>query len=336
MNTLNRRDFVRGAGLTGVALMAGGLAANRAVADPDPAPGAPPPARSPEPELFSFALGGTEAFVIHDFSLSLPSIQPMFVPEATKPEIDAICKREFLSADHLSLSVNILVLKTNSGVMLFDTGIGHAFGPVPGRLLAGLEKLGIKPGDVKFVFITHAHLDHVSGLLNESGQPVFPSAKIVAAREEVSFWTGEKPDLSGMRTPAEATAQALSGAQKVLGALKDKLDLAVPGRVAPGVELVAAPGHTPGHSLFQISQGDEVLVNIGDAVHLYALQFARPDWTMSFDVDPAKAVKTRVELFKKWASQRTTILAAHLPFPGIGHVRAAAQGYEWVPRPWVV
>ena len=322
--------------MAGFSVLVGGLAANRAVADPDPAPDAKLPALSPEPEIFSFTLGGNEAFVIHDFSLALPSIQPMFVPEATKSEIEAICKRNFLPADRAALSVNILVVKSSSGVMVFDTGTGHAFGPVPGRLLRGLEKVGVKPGDVKFVFVTHAHLDHIGGLVDESGRPVFASAKIVADKAEVAFWTSEKPDLSGMRAPPEAATQALKGAQKILGALKDNLELAAPGRVAAGVELVTAAGHTPGHSLFQITQGDDRLLNIGDAVHLHALQFARPDWTMAYDTDPAKAIQTRQALFKKLAAQSTTVIGAHLPFPGIGHVRVAPQGYEWVPRPWVV
>ena len=100
--------------------------------------------------------------------------------------------------------------------------------------------------------------------------------------------------------------------------------------------MVAAPGHTPGHSMFRVTQGNETLLVVGDIVHSFALQFPRPEWTMMYDVDPALAVKTRTKVFKDAASERATLMAFHLPFPGIGHVRSAGSGYEWVPRPWVV
>jgi glyoxylase-like metal-dependent hydrolase (beta-lactamase superfamily II) len=75
---------------------------------------------------------------------------------------------------------------------------------------------------------------------------------------------------------------------------------------------------------------------MGDVIHLFALQFPHPEWTMAFDSAPAQAIKTRRKLFKDAAAERTTLIGAHMPFPGIGHVRAAGPGYQWVPRPWVI
>jgi glyoxylase-like metal-dependent hydrolase (beta-lactamase superfamily II) len=100
--------------------------------------------------------------------------------------------------------------------------------------------------------------------------------------------------------------------------------------------MIAAPGHTPGHSLFSITLGGEKLLVFGDSVHLHALQFPHPEWSMAFDSDPAKAIATRRKLFKQVAAERTMCLGFHVPFPGVGYVRAAGQGYEWVPRPWVM
>jgi glyoxylase-like metal-dependent hydrolase (beta-lactamase superfamily II) len=65
-----------------------------------------------------------------------------------------------------------------------------------------------------------------------------------------------------------------------------RIDLQAPGRLSPEVELVAAPGHTPGHSCFQVNSGEEKLLVFGDAVHLYTLQFPHPEWTMAYDVHP--------------------------------------------------
>jgi glyoxylase-like metal-dependent hydrolase (beta-lactamase superfamily II) len=184
--------------------------------------------------------------------------------------------------------------------------------------------------------VTHAHSDHINGLVDADTHPVFEQARVLAAKSEVDFWLSDSPNLSGMRTPPETTAQVAAGIKKVLTGAKPNLDLKEQGKLSPEVELLAAPGHTPGHSLFRVTQGNDKLLVFGDAVHIHALQFPHPEWTMAYDVDPALAVKTRRKLFEDAAAERIMLMGYHMPFPGIGHVRAAGKGFEWVPRPWVV
>jgi glyoxylase-like metal-dependent hydrolase (beta-lactamase superfamily II) len=341
MNMLNRRTFVQRAGLAGASLLGLTFGARRAVADPDPPPASPgtaanTAAASSEPDVFTLPFGGEDAFVIHDGALSMPGIQPMFAPEAKKEQIESLLKESSLPSDHIALSINVLVLKSPSGVALFDAGAGSAFGPTTGKLLRGLARIGVPPSDVKSIYVTHAHPDHICGLVDASSNPVFPSAKILADKTEVDFWTSEHPDLSGMKVPAEMRSQSLGTIQKTLDALKSSLELKSPGRLSPEVELIAAPGHTPGHSFFKVSRGGDTLLVMGDVVHSFALQFPHPEWTMAFDTVPAQAIKTRRKLFKDAAAEQTTLLGAHMPFPGIGHVRVAGSGYQWVPRPWVI
>ncbi len=64
--------------------------------------------------------------------MTLPGIQPVFAPEATKKQINELLKQNYLPTDHITLSVNVLVLKSKSGVLLFDAGAGTAFGPSTG------------------------------------------------------------------------------------------------------------------------------------------------------------------------------------------------------------
>jgi glyoxylase-like metal-dependent hydrolase (beta-lactamase superfamily II) len=336
---VNRRTFLQRAGLAGISLLGFTLSPHPATADRDPPPDSAQAASahpSPEADVFTFPFGGEDAFIIHDGALTLPGIQPVFAPEAKKEQVEALLKQNYLPLDHVTLSVNVLVLKSKSGVMLFDAGAGTAFGPATGKLLRGLARIGIGPADVKTIFITHAHPDHVCGLVDASWVPVFPSAGIIAAKTEVDFWTSENPDLSGIRVQPENRDQILATIKKTLAAVKANLELKSPGKVSPQVELIPAPGHTPGHSLFKVSQGDDNLLVMGDAVHVFALQFPHPEWTMAYDTYPAQAVKTRRKLFKDEAADRITLLGAHMPFPGIGHVRKAKQGYEWVARPWAL
>jgi glyoxylase-like metal-dependent hydrolase (beta-lactamase superfamily II) len=318
--------------------MAAQLAAQRAFADPDPAPGSSSGSASIapfEPVIHSFSIGSTEAYVILDGSFAPPGIQPMFAPEAKKSDVEESMKHNFLPPDKITLALNVLVLKAQSGVMLFDAGAGTLFGPSCGRLVRGLERIGVSPKDVKTICLTHAHLDHIGGLVDPSNAPLFPSARIVAAKTEVEFWTSDAPDTSGMRTPADATAQAVAGAKKILTGVKSQLDLQAAGKVSSEVEMILAPGHTPGHASFLVTSGSDKLLVIGDAVHIYALQFQHPEWTMIYDTNPKQAIETRRKVFKQAASDRTTLFAFHLPFPGIGHVRSAGANFEWVPKPWV-
>jgi glyoxylase-like metal-dependent hydrolase (beta-lactamase superfamily II) len=336
---MNRRAFVQRTGLAGLTLAAASVVVPRAVADPDPAPGSRPPAPGapalPDPDVYAFQLGGCEAYVVHDGALTMPGIQPSWAPEAAKPELESLLKREYLPVDHVALSVNVVVIKGPGGVMLFDGGAGASFGPAAGRLVKGLAKIGIAPVDVKWIFVTHAHMDHIGGLV-EGNALVFPAAKIIAAKTEVDFWSGANPDLSGMRTPAEARTQMAGAIKGCLEVLKPNLELKGPGKVTPSVELVASPGHTPGHAMFLVSEGDDKLLVFGDIVHLWALQFPHPEWTMAYDVDPKQAIATRKKVFEKAAADRPLLAGYHMPFPGLGHARSAGKGYEWAPRPWVV
>jgi len=99
----------------------------------------------------------------------------------------------------------------------------------------------------------------------------------------------------------------------------------------PGIRAIAAPGHTPGHSVYAIESKGQKLVLWGDLMHVAAVQFPKPAVTIAFDVDSPAASAQRRNAYAEAAKGRYLVAAAHLPFPGIGHLRAEGKGYVWVP-----
>ncbi|MEO7056076.1 MAG: MBL fold metallo-hydrolase, partial [Caldimonas sp.] len=92
-----------------------------------------------------------------------------------------------------------------------------------------------------------------------------------------------------------------------------------------------APGHTPGHTVFAVESKGQKLMLWGDLVHVAAVQFAEPAVTIAFDTDSQAAAAQRKLAYADAAKQGYWVGAAHLSFPGLGHVRADGDAYMWVP-----
>jgi len=328
--TFTRRDALKFAGAAGVmaALPWIGTAEVEAAA---------PTLKGPQAGgYYRFAIGEIEAIVISDGGLSFQPIQPTWAPEASKEELEGMLRSAFLPTERLSLGVNTLLLKTGGELVLVDTGAGNLFGPNLGKMAERLAVAGVQPAQVTAVVISHAHGDHFGGLLDGAGKPVFPNATYFASKTEVDYWTGPDPDMSKLRVPAENKKVFAANAKRYLEAIMARLTPVSAGqKILPGVEVLSAPGHTPGHIAMLVSSGKEALLNAADTVHHHVLMFAHPEWTSYFDSDPKMAAETRRKILDRAAADGLRVLGYHLPFPGIGHVRTAKGGaFEWVPEPW--
>ncbi len=327
---VTRRDALKIAGAAGVwaALPWGGA--------PEAAP--PPPALKGTQAggYYRFTVGDAEAIVISDGALSFQPIQPTWAPEAKKEELEAALRSAFLPTDRIALEVNTLLIRIGGELILVDSGAGGLFGPSLGKVRERMEAAGVKPSQVTGVVLTHAHGDHFGGLLDGEGKPVYPNATYFASKTEVDFWTGADPDLSKLRVPAENKRVFVDNAKRYLGAIKDRLTPVTAGRkIVEGMEVVEAPGHTPGHIALLVTSGKESLLNSADTFHHHVLMFSRPEWTSAFDVDPGMGAQTRRKILDRAAADGLRVLGYHLPFPGIGHVRAVKGGaFEWLPEPW--
>jgi glyoxylase-like metal-dependent hydrolase (beta-lactamase superfamily II) len=180
--------------------------------------------------------------------------------------------------------------------------------------------------------MTHIHPDHFGGLLTDH-KIAFPKAQFVISEADTKFWLDES---IAAKAPADAKPffeMARVHVSPYIAAGNVKF-IADGEEVVPGLTAHSAPGHTPGHTMYRVTSGNDTLLIWGDIIHSYALQFAHPDWAIAFDVEPPKAIATRQKVFDMAATDRLTIAGAHVPFPGIGHVSRSGTAYAYEPLFW--
>jgi glyoxylase-like metal-dependent hydrolase (beta-lactamase superfamily II) len=147
-------------------------------------------------------------------------------------------------------------------------------------------------------------------------------------RDEWDFWTG---DTARERLPQGAADGMLGVFAQQLPALRDAgmLEL-VSGEteILPGVRLIPAPGHTPGHAAVELRSDGATALWLADAV-LHELDFAHPHLVSVVDVDPELTVRTRRELLERAADESALVGGFHLG--RVGRVRRrAGDSYELV------
>lgn len=332
-STLSRRSAL---GLTAVTAMTTMSAVSLAAAGPRRAlaqAATPAAAPSHPPRWIRFPIGSGEGIVVSDGSTWLSPIQPTFAAEATKSDLDAALTRAFHPRDRARIDFNVACFRLGDTTILVDAGSGGAGIGRFGKAREHLVAAGVEPASVDLVLVTHAHGDHIGGLLDAERKPMYPNARIAIGRTEHDFWTGATPDLSRSRLPPDRKEQMVVDTQRTLATLKDRIDLIDPATTLhPRIELLPTYGHTPGHlSLIVKGEGSEGdLCVLADVAHNHVAMFADPDWTAIFDVDPTAAAKTRRALFDRLSAEPMRVLAYHLPWPGFGWVRRQGHGYEWV------
>lgn len=177
--------------------------------------------------------------------------------------------------------------------------------PIPDQLAS----LGVQPDDITHVVITHAHWDHFAGVTSPTGDgyaPTFPQASVYLGAS----------DWNDAETQA-ALQDATSLEARTLGVLhaRGKLRLVNgPERIAEGIEILPAPGETPGHQIVRIQSAGETVYVVGDLFH-HAVEVEHPDWMVGW-ADAASMRATRDWLLRDALASDALLIAAHIAAPG--------------------
>lgn len=278
-----------------------------------------------------FQFGELEMFVLTDGHINLTPVQAAF-PNGSEAAEKALLQKSFRPTDAVDLGMNMLLIKKGSDYILIDTGTGAAFGPSSGWLLPSMADAGIQPSQIRHIIISHAHPDHIGGLLSADGKSVFPAATIHLSKVEHAFWMAPTQDFSKSKfQDKQLLATFTAATQHTFQVLAAQLQLFDNNTELLGcIRMELAPGHTPGHAITHIFSGQEKLVHIADLVHSDVLLFPHPEWGFNGDTDIEMATNTRKRVMKALADGKTKVIGYHLPWPGIGHVRMQGTTFEWV------
>jgi len=277
---------------------------------------------------YRFSLGSLWCTVLSDGYYAYPP--SWFFPNAEPAVLAEALERRRLPQEHILSPYTCLLIETGRHVVLVDTGAGSR-SPTAGAIEARLEVAGIRPRNVDAVVLTHAHPDHVGGAVDARGRPLFPNAAHFIAEVEREFWSAPRRNLAGMRVPEGRKKFMEDCARRCLEPLRHQLEpVEREMEILPGVRVLPAPGHTPGHLALLLDSGGRQLLNLGDAA-VHPLHLEHPEWENGFDLAPEQAVATRRALLERAVADQMHVMAFHFPFPSVGRVEQRNGGWEWLP-----
>ncbi|HET9992300.1 MAG TPA: MBL fold metallo-hydrolase [Kofleriaceae bacterium] len=257
-----------------------------------------------------------EAYALADGYLVVPNDGKLLGLDHPPSETAELLAAAGLPRDPIRLDIQCLLVKTGDRVILFDTGTGDVTDADAGHLPQSLALVHVAPLELTDIFISHFHSDHVGGLVTSAGALAFPNATIHVSAPE---WVAARADPD-------------ADSQRLVRAIAAKVSPFEPGaQVLPMVHAVSTPGHTTGHSSYEIGGDGQKLFYLGDVAHHAVISVQRPEWPIQVDADRVAGATMRKQMLAKLAAEHTHVFVSHFPFPGIGRVGADGQGLVWRP-----
>lgn len=315
---ISRRALLKGAGASAVALAGAQLFG--------PARSQASAAAAEVGGLYALTLGEFDVHLLNDGFIEFPAAY--FAANMPPGSAEAVLERNALPAGVVTFPIGVLLARSGGRTVLFDTGAGDTWGVGAnnGKLLSSLALAGIDPASVTDLVISHWHPDHV-GAIAFADRVSFPNAQLYFPQVDWDF-------LQGPALGDEFLDGLIAVAKAKLAPMLDRDQVAFYGHeeeIVPGVQALHTPGHSPGHFSFLLSSaGKQLLLTVDVLNHLISLE--HPEWFFIYDAVPELAVESRRRLFGRAADERLQIFSNHFPFPGLGYVLRAGEGFHFVPQ----
>jgi glyoxylase-like metal-dependent hydrolase (beta-lactamase superfamily II) len=338
-NKFNRRQFIR----LNTAFLGGSFLAS-VLGEKKLNHGEEIPANKPPGGFYRFTIGEMKITVFSDgffhFPMELLAVELTpydFIAFDADPDYrDAFFSNHLVPDDHVPLQMSPLLIETGDQRILVDSGWGEESPPTAGLLGTSLESLGISNESIDLVILTHAHPDHLGGLVNPAtGNPVYPNAEVVMSETELAFWESDDPD--SVYDPILDVEAVVPAMKSVLGSLRDHIRVVSSEQeITTGIQGLLSPGHTPGHMCVMAESGNQSLMIVGDSIVFTHVSFEYPEWRNFADIDHTAATESRRMLLDRASSDEMLIMGFHFPFPGLGYALRHGNAYRWHPAGWNV
>ena len=278
--------------------------------------------------FYKYKVGSLEVTAVYDGIWRKPH-DPAFIKDVSVEDTKAALAKAGLATDFMPIPLTVVVLRINGRTIMMDAGSGVGQWQANAtHLPANMKAAGIDYRSIDTIMISHFHPDHVWGLMEKgTNAPVFPNAELIVNATEYNWWTdpGRLAKLPEGRKPAGKRIAENFPKWKNWKLVEDGAE------VVPGIRIMAAPGHTPGHSVYHVDAGSEQFLVSADTMYVPALLAPHPEWQGSYDQDGAMAITTRHRIIDQVIADNVRICGSHFPFPGTGSFVKDGNAYAFTP-----
>ncbi len=280
------------------------------------------------PKFARFKVGDLEVTQLYD-GIWQKAHDAAFIKNATIEDTKKALQAGNLPDAHVPITFTVTVVRSGGKTVMFDAGTGGQAAPTAGLMMKeSMQAAGIDPKSISTIVMTHFHPDHVFGLMaKDTNAQVFPDAEILVPAAEYKYWT----DASVTAKMPEARQGLAKRLQATLPNWKNVKQVENDTEVAPGIHSVPTNGHTPGHTSFLVSSGNDQLMVLGDVSNVPALFVRNPGWHAAFDQDASMAEESRRKMFDRVVADGLTVTGYHFGMPGAGKIVKDGHGYAYTP-----
>ncbi|TPL49569.1 MBL fold metallo-hydrolase [Mesorhizobium sp. B2-4-6] len=278
--------------------------------------------------FYKYKVGSLELTAIYDGIWRKPH-DPAFIKDVSVDDTKAALAKAGLTTEFMPIPLTVVVLQMNGRTIMMDAGSGVGQWQANAtHLPANMKAAGIDYKAIDTIMISHFHPDHVWGLMEKgTNNPVFPNAELIVNATEYNWWTDPSrlAKLPEGRKPAGKRIAENFPKWKNWKLVDDGME------VVPGIRLMAAPGHTPGHSVYHVDAGSEQFLVSADTMYVPALLAPHPEWQGAYDQDGPMAITTRHRIIDQVIADNVRICGSHFPFPGTGSFVKDGNAYAFTP-----